>query len=790
MIDAFTKIRLDDDEHPLLKSCRRFTLDEDGDAGKEAIGFLTSSSQVPADVAQRCMSLLLKISPTKHHDIRDGALSGLLRQSNAAKAMLAERLQDKTTTAAFEEIYTIGDGAATGIANVVLTPEAWKSEEARDACEKDVFRLYMAKLLEVGDDDDSRAMRGISRLLVTDAAKLHDLVDDDTFDAILSCLDYRNPIETKSPATLSTAKFLEASGDKGQSMLTTYVIKHYSLQTTEDLVLAFSAEAAIFPIATATAASMFLTKDFLPSLVPLLELKVKSRHVGLAALEMLSAACVDTACREAIQKHCLEWIQEASKADEAQKSTIAAVVLAKVHGTSVKVNGHSPDEKNEHNYSDEIVRKLMQLLRDNPKDNRASVFEGLAHQSSRPRVKESLIKDREWLQLFIRELGHADPVSLAIFGGLSIVEHLVTYLPNLSDEQKKIAQLKAYANAQGKTAQSDPLNEDDAVSRRCQILVIAELVPALEGIYKQVRVGSLAIIIRIVLSLAKMPSKRRVIMVQQGALKMLIRSLEKLGDMDAQNADAKKNAAQAIARLLISVDPSIVFGPSKNASVMSVIPPLVSLLDDDEALALDSPRDLLPTYEGLLALTNLASVPTNGATESIVRLCRARIEELLLSNNSRIQTAVTELVCNLVQQSAGIEMFANGTPEAAKLVHIFLALAGSESLPTRSAAAGTLATLTEFAEVIDAINKQERGMELLLAILEDDEQGMLHRGIFAIVNICHCDKEAATLARARMKELDIEGKLEMAKRKADSEDVYVLFEEAEKALGISFYQQQ
>ncbi|KAL8955905.1 MAG: hypothetical protein Q9183_006487, partial [Haloplaca sp. 2 TL-2023] len=78
------------------------------------------------------------------------------------------------------------------------------------------------------------------------------------------------------------------------------------------------------------AASLFLTEGFVPSLVPLLEKKINSDKVEQAALQMLSAACVDSACREAIKKHCLQWLKGVMNDGKDDRPAVAAVVLAKV----------------------------------------------------------------------------------------------------------------------------------------------------------------------------------------------------------------------------------------------------------------------------------------------------------------------------------------------------------------------------------------------------------------------------------------------------------------------------
>ena len=55
---------------------------------------------------------------------------------------------------------------------------------------------------------------------------------------------------------------------------------------------------------------LFLSEGFLPSLTPLMRRKWKSRKVETACLEMLNAACMHQACREAVQKYCTEWLEE------------------------------------------------------------------------------------------------------------------------------------------------------------------------------------------------------------------------------------------------------------------------------------------------------------------------------------------------------------------------------------------------------------------------------------------------------------------------------------------------
>ena len=175
----------------------------------------------------------------------------------------------------------------------MLDVDSWPNESARETAECDVFQLFLAKLLEVGHDHDGMALKGIARLLATDSKKLHEVLDKDTFEAILCSLDNRLPLDLRSQATLATAKYLEASPSEGQKLLLGFIQTRVARQRNEDLITAFSVAAAVFPIVPSIASSFFLFEGFVPSLAPLLQKKIKSEKVEYAALEMLSAAwCV------------------------------------------------------------------------------------------------------------------------------------------------------------------------------------------------------------------------------------------------------------------------------------------------------------------------------------------------------------------------------------------------------------------------------------------------------------------------------------------------------------------
>ena len=753
---AFDRIQSDDPQHRLQMLCSKFVTEHDEGAGKEALSYLDRSAEVPGDVAKACLDLVGRPGIFKDGEIQDGLVAGLLRESLAAKAALAKKLHENTTTLAFEGIFMLGDRSSDGMIDVMLDAAAWPSESVRQECENDVFQLYLAKLIQVGDEENGRALKGIARLLAADTERLHTLIDGQTFDVVLSSLDNRNPIQVRSQATLVTAKYLEASGEGGHKTLVQFFTSRITKQRNEDLVLAFSAAAGVFPVAPAPAATLFLTDGFVQSLAPLLERKARSEKVGLAALHMLSAACIDSACREAIKKHCTSWLQHILATGKDERPGLAAVILAKIEGPSSQGNTAKDDVAAEDsNTAEELVPRLKSMLVEDPLDSNQSSIEGLAYASVRPKVKEQLAKDPEFLRKLLKNLRHSPPGSPTSFGGLALIDNLTRYLPNLSEEEKRMAQLKAYANASKAAAQPDRLDEDAAVTERCKAVVDAGAISVFAGMSKNLSPNSVHTVIKIILSLSRTSSLRGTI-AQQGGVRLLFQGYTHFTGSTNLDIDARHTAAHALARTLISIDPSLVFPSSGSLPLTSVIRPVISLLSEKSGFTAQGPRDLLPTFEALIALANLATVPSSGGAESIIRQAYPTIEDLMLNKNTLVQRAATQLICNLVTCPLGVELFADESPAAARRMHILLAMADVDDVATRSAAGGALATVTEFEGAVKAILARDRGMEIILGLLEDEsgDKGVIHRACVCVMNAVSQDSDTGKTAKRKVKELD------------------------------------
>lgn len=182
--------------------------------------------------------------------------------------------------------------------------------------------LLLARLMEGGqeDEDTCKELNKLTKMLDDDASEstrssephkpIDELLDTDCVETILGYLDMRQAPIVRGHATLTTSAYLKAAGDKGVKELSSFFHLTVGKGTYDDFILAFSVAAALFPVVPDVIAELFLKEGFVVSLGPLMKRKWKSKKVEQAALEMLNAACMHSACRESIKKYCTEWLDE------------------------------------------------------------------------------------------------------------------------------------------------------------------------------------------------------------------------------------------------------------------------------------------------------------------------------------------------------------------------------------------------------------------------------------------------------------------------------------------------
>lgn len=702
---AWITLKEEEAKSELVGVCQDWVKSRNENDGEKALK-LMKTKELGEKEAEQAMEILYDL---KGEDDTLDQVTGELLQQIGAQRWLARFVKEHPTQA-YYELFERGDDSIDGLLKVLLNRAVWESDEAFVQGHRDCFMLSLAMMMEEALEHPERAMKGVAQLLAHHAQNLHGIIDADSFDVILTSLDIRLPNSLRSQAILATIKLFELAPSVAQDLVSKFVVSRVQKSIADELVVAFSAAAAIFPITAKAATELFLSEGFITTLVPLVEGK-SSTKLEQAALELISAACIDKNCRDAINRHCRIWLEEhVANCPDKKRANLAALVLVKLGEEQPSSEGPAVVTPGKVDQEDLIASFKSMVISTDASDKQDSI-EGLAYASLQPKIREDLSKSPKFLRRLTESMKDTATSPNVLFGGLTIFVNLTAYPPIQSEEEKRMAQLKAYANVQ-KPSVSDPLLDETHTVVRCKRVLEAGVVPLLSFIAKKASPAALSHITSIILSLST-DSKSRPILAQQGAIKLLVQIYDTITSStiaDKYAPTAAPQAAQALSKILISTNPTHIFTPAFPSH--SVLRPLRSLLGQSEAAMWQ-----LHAFEALLALTNLASMD-QATQDAIIRAAfDTVVDDLLLSQNNMLTRASTELLCNLMASPVCAEKFADGSPRAGKRLHLLCALTDVEDGPTRSAAGGALAMLLSIDLAVVELLKLEKGVDFLLGKL-------------------------------------------------------------------------
>src|SRR5579871_14886 len=350
-------LRLEEQGDSLVKYCEKWLAHQNDDDAEEALDYM-HHHQISFEAAKEAMNVMLQY--TGDSDMAD-QITGELLKHQGARIPVAQALIEQPTIT-FNKFFDRGDDSMNGVIDMLLDAASWPSEHERIAAERDSFQLALAQMMLAGQDFPERAMKVISRLLGAESHHLNGLIDADGFDVILCQLDLRAPNVLRSQATLATIKLLELAPESAQQLISHFVVRRVQKPTPEGLILAFSAAASVFPMSPQASAQLFLSPGFVQSFVPLVT-KWKSGRLEQAALELLNAACMDQACREAMRKHISGWLKDVSqRVQDKKRSEQAALILVKIKDAVPEGEKPKSSEDNKET-QDQLIHRFRDMIR-------------------------------------------------------------------------------------------------------------------------------------------------------------------------------------------------------------------------------------------------------------------------------------------------------------------------------------------------------------------------------------------------------------------------------------------
>lgn len=388
-----------------------------------------------------------------------------------------------------------------------------------------------------------------------------------------------------------------------------------------------------------------------------------------------------------------------------------------------KVGSFGGDDASIRPFAEGSTKKLAEACRKflvNPaKDNdvRKWAAEGLSYLTLDADVKEKLVEDKPAIQALIE---------LAKTGDQSCLYGVVTTLVNVCnayEKQEVLPEMLELAKfAKHHIPEQHELDDPDFVNKRIAVLAKLGVTTGLVALSKTESHNSRELIARVFNAICNLQELRGIV-VQQGGAKVLI-------PMSLEGTDkGKKQAAQALARIGITINPEVAFPGQRN---LEVIRPLIALLHP-ECSALEN-------FEALMALCNLAGMNESTRNRILKEGGLSKIEHYLYEDHEMLLRAATQCICNLLQSDEVVKTY-EGNNDKTKFLYL---LCQEEDPDTVLAASGALCILTSVSKICcRKLLDCQPWVESLRCLLANPIKEIQYRGTYILYNIIKEDKDIA-----------------------------------------------
>ncbi|KAH7910455.1 P-loop containing nucleoside triphosphate hydrolase protein [Hygrophoropsis aurantiaca] len=432
--------------------------------------------------------------------------------------------------------------------------------------------------------------------------------------------------------------------------------------------------------------------------------------ISLELARLFGHASSHKACRVHFSEDIKQWLTSKSRqqSDPALQVASSIALFKLSQGAATDAADGSSQSSEDPRVDENLAQRLKDMVI-NLEDNGSTtneVIEGLAYLSVDANIKETLAKDLVFLKKLFglapdpKGVPQSPINSSLLYGILVIISNICAYKPRLSHEESQLAKLKQMTKSNTRSAQagtSNPFDDDYHVKARVHLLVsngALNVLAVASGVHSQ---GIRSVTGKIYLDIVEDKENRGKVL-QSGGAKHLARIINPISSTTTTTTSSSSRAIgtaelpaiQALAKLAITASPVQVFGPNEGA-MYDAINPLVQMLLCDSS-------NLLQQFEALMALTNISSQSASCATRvATTANLLNKVELLVLEDHLMIRRAATELVCNLIAGSDDVFMRFSGAgivQTAKSKLQVLLAMSDIDDLPTRLAASGALAIIT------------------------------------------------------------------------------------------------
>lgn len=351
------------------------------------------------------------------------------------------------------------------------------------------------------------------------------------------------------------------------------------------------------------------------------------------------------------------------------------------------------------------------------KDIRKWAADGLAYLTLDAEVKEKLIEDTPAIHALIE---------LAKTGGENVLYGVVTTFVNLCnayDKQEVLPEMVELAKfAKHHIPEEHELDDQDFINKRLTMLTDAGITSALVALSKTESNNSKELIARVLNAICNLQELRGKV-VQQGGAKALL-------PLCFNNTEkGKRQAAQALSRIGITINPEVAFPGQRN---LEVIRPLLNQLHAD--------CTALENFEAMMALCNLAAMNETSRKRIIKEGGLQKVEMYLMEDHLMLCRAATQVICNLVMSDEVVKLF-EGKDDRVKFLCL---LCQDEDEDTAIGASGALAILTAESKICcEKTFEPKDWLDIYHALIANPSPQVQHRGLVIILNVIRADNALA-----------------------------------------------
>jgi hypothetical protein len=453
------------------------------------------------------------------------------------------------------------------------------SESQRDASTSPLIQLLITSTLNSTTDSavQKQTLQGLVKLVSTSI--LSQLVTGHDKCSDLIRLIGHSDVNLRSVTTALLIRLLELSTDKGRVEFTSFlkllVGKWISSGKATDKTSGFRLLAALFHAHPSTGAE--IVQKFASDFQSVIEsIDMEKEDVQLSIVEALSAGSIDKSCRALFTVHCLPYLESLSiRAQDSELKRVGTVVLSKL--LAADESGPSRTGLGGGVTTDALMDSCIASILMDQRDPRThlSTIEALVMLTTSthsPRLKNKLCSLPSVLERLVSLGLKSQGESTLEFGVCCVFLNLASYPKRLSAEEEQVKKLRRMAKDASVPDEDEEKAESDAeVEKRNVALIRAGLVPLLVKLSSSSPSQNMAdTLSKLFLTLATTPSNRGV-MVQQGSLKALKSLIHRSVSLGLES----NTSSHALAKILISVDPSLAFkGP---ADAIECVLPLLRL---------------------------------------------------------------------------------------------------------------------------------------------------------------------------------------------------------------------